>query len=221
MRRNVEHPIGDEFLIGYAAGLLPEAYDLMVATAVSLDDDARARLEGFEAMGGALLQEVEVAPLRDDSFDAVMARINGAGRADTVHGDVKTPRPNAVLPQPLREALGGDVDTLRWRGVGMGVKQIVLADSDGEATARLLSIPGGQAMPDHGHVGTEITLVLKGAFLDGDRRYARGDVEVADDAVEHMPVADIGEDCICLVVTDAPLRFNKLIPRIAQRFLNI
>ncbi|WP_109566186.1 ChrR family anti-sigma-E factor [Jannaschia seohaensis] len=221
MERTVTHPIGDELLIGYAAGLLPESYDLMVATAVSLDDDARARLEGFEAMGGALLAEAEVAPLRSDSFDKVMERIMGAGRADTVHVDVKTPRIDATLPQPLRDALGGDVDTLRWRGVGMGVKQIVIPCGDDEATARLLSIPGGQAMPDHGHGGTEITLVLKGAFHDGDLRYARGDIEVADDAVEHMPVADVGEDCICLVVTDAPLRFNKLLPRIAQRFLNI
>ncbi|MEL7182957.1 MAG: transcriptional regulator, partial [Pseudomonadota bacterium] len=74
---NVQHPINDELLMGYAAGLLPEAYDLMVATAVSLDDDARARLSGYEAMGGTLLAEAEVAPLRDDSFEAVMNRISG------------------------------------------------------------------------------------------------------------------------------------------------
>jgi putative transcriptional regulator len=36
-----------------------------------------------------------------------------------------------------------------------------------------------------------------------------------------MPVADIGEDCICLAATDAPLRFRRLIPRIAQPFLRI
>ena len=217
----VSHPINDELLMGYAAGLLPEAYDLMVATAVSLDDDARARLSSFEAMGGALMNEVEIAPLRTGSFDAVMERITGTGRDDTVHGDIKTPRVDAVLPQPLREALGGDVDSLRWRGIGMGVRQIIITNSDGDATARLLSIPAGQAMPDHGHEGTEITLVLKGAFIDGEDRFGRGDVEIADAGVEHMPVADLGEDCICLIVTDAPLRFNKLIPRIAQRFLNI
>ncbi|MGB3407389.1 MAG: ChrR family anti-sigma-E factor [Jannaschia sp.] len=218
---NVCHPINDELLMGYAAGLLPQAYDLIVATAVSLDDDARARLSGFEAMGGALLDEVEVAPLRDDSFDCVMARIAGTGRDDTVHADIKTPRVDAVLPHPLREAVGGDIDSLRWRNVGMGVRQIIIADDDGDATARLLSIPAGQAMPDHGHSGTEITLVLKGAFVDGADRFARGDVEIADDDVEHMPVADLGEECICLVVTDAPLRFNAILPRIAQRFLNI
>jgi putative transcriptional regulator len=128
MDGTVTHPIGDEFLMGYAAGLLPEAYDLMVATAVSLDDDARARLAGFEAMGGTLLAKIEVAPLRDDSFDAVMARIAQGDPAETVETRRKAPRPNAILPQPLREAVGGDVDDLRWRAVGMGVRQILIGE---------------------------------------------------------------------------------------------
>lgn len=207
--------------MGYAAGLLPEAYDLMVATAVSLDDDARARLSGYEAMGGALMDEGETAEVDCGSFDAIMNRIAGTAPEPTVHIDHITPRVDAVLPQPLREALGGDVDSLRWRNMGMGVRQIAIGAPEDGATARLLSIPAGQAMPDHGHHGTEVTLVLKGAFLDGERRYGRGDIEIADDDVEHMPTADLGDDCICLVVTDAPLRFNGLLPRIAQKFLNI
>jgi putative transcriptional regulator len=34
-------------------------------------------------------------------------------------------------------------------------------------------------------------------------------------------VAEAGADCICLAATDAPLRFNKLIPRMAQPFFRI
>lgn len=206
--------------MGYAAGMLPEAHDLIVAAAVSLDDEARVRLSGFEAMGGVLLAEAEVAPLREDSFEAVMARIHGAAVCDTVSDERKVPRRGAVLPQPLREAVGGDLDAVAWKPVGLGVHQAIL-NGDDDGIARLLRIPAGQAMPDHGHSGQEYTLVLQGAFVDGDIRFARGDLEVADDSVEHMPVADLGEDCICLVVTDAPLRFAGLVPRIAQRFLNI
>ena len=216
----VTHPIGDELLMGYAAGRLPEAFDLMVATAVSLDDDARVRLAGYEELGGALLAHEQVAPLRDDSFDAVMDRILHTAPEATVAEEVRTPRTDPVLPAPLRDAVGGDLADVRWKPVGMGVRQAMICDGEGGA-ARLLSIPAGQAMPDHGHSGIELTLVLKGAFLDGDDRYARGDLEVADDDVEHMPVADLGEDCICLVVTEAPLRFRGLLPRLAQRFLNI
>ncbi|MEM7711035.1 MAG: ChrR family anti-sigma-E factor [Pseudomonadota bacterium] len=217
---SVTHPVGDDLLMGYAAGLLPAAQDLIVATAVSLDDDARARLSGFEAMGGALLDEGDVAPLRDDSFEAVMGRIQASAPDDTVEARIKTPRVDPGLPQPLREAIGSDLEDVTWKSIGMGVKQVLL-NGDDDGSARLLSIPAGQAMPDHGHGGTEYTLVLQGAFIDGDRRFARGDLEVADDEVNHMPVADLGEACICLVVTDAPLKFAGLVPRIAQRFLNI
>ncbi|HBV54683.1 MAG TPA: transcriptional regulator, partial [Rhodobacteraceae bacterium] len=41
-------------------------------------------------------------------------------------------------------------------------------------------------------------LVLKGAFRDQTDHFGPGDVEVANEDLEHTPVADIGEDCICL-----------------------
>ncbi|MEM9794950.1 MAG: ChrR family anti-sigma-E factor [Pseudomonadota bacterium] len=216
----ITHSIDDSYLMGFAAGLLPEPFDLLVATAVSLDDEARARLAGFEAMGGALMMESEVAPLRDDTFDAVMGRIMGTPPDDMIHSDIKTPRMDPTFPQPLREVVGGDLDEVRWRSAGMGVKQAILRMGE-SGSVRLLKIPAGKAMPDHGHKGTEITLVLRGAFHDGADRYGRGDVEVADPDVHHTPVAEAGEDCICLVVTDAPLEFQGLLPKIAQRFLQI
>ena len=76
-------------------------------------------------------------------------------------------------------------------------------------------------MPDHGHQGIEMTLVLQGAFMDDDGYFSRGDVEMADSDLHHTPVADIHEDCICLAVTDAPLQFQGLIHKIAQRFARI
>ena len=54
-----------------------------------------------------------------------------------------------------------------------------------------------------------------------DDYFARGDVETADEHLHHTPVAAQGEPCICLAVTDAPLTFKGLIPRIAQPFLRI
>ncbi|MEL7124669.1 MAG: ChrR family anti-sigma-E factor, partial [Pseudomonadota bacterium] len=116
--------------------------------------------------------------------------------------------------------VGGDLDDVQWRAVGMGVKQAILPTSK-DASARLLFIPAGAAMPDHGHQGLEMTMVLQGAFQDEDDYFARGDVEVADTDTHHTPVADIHEDCICLAVTDAPLQFQGLLPKIAQRFARI
>ena len=38
----IKHHISDDLLMGYAAGALPQAFDLVVASHVSLSDDARA-----------------------------------------------------------------------------------------------------------------------------------------------------------------------------------
>ena len=100
------------------------------------------------------------------------------------------------------------------------MRQAILPTSKG-AVARLLHIPAGVAVPDHGHRGLELTLVLQGAFSDEVDRFGPGDIEVADESLEHTPVAEAGMDCICLAVTDAPLRFNALLPRMLQPFVRI
>ena len=64
-------------------------------------------------------------------------------------------------------------------------------------------------------------MVLSGSFMDDGARYARGDVETADVDIEHQPVAEIGMECICLAVTDAPLRFRGPVARLIQPFIGI
>jgi putative transcriptional regulator len=64
-------------------------------------------------------------------------------------------------------------------------------------------------------------LVLQGAFRDETDQFGVGDIEVANEDLDHTPVAMDGEDCICLAATDAPLRFNSLLPRLAQPFVRI
>lgn len=201
-------------LMGYASGSLAKAFDLVLAAHVSLSDDARARLETFESLGGAVLDDLEAVDVAEDSLDQTMAKIRGAAPIE------RTASAAGTFPQPLQEIVGGDEAAVRWRSVGGGVKQCVL-HSDSEGTARLLLIPAGRTMPAHSHHGTEMTLVLKGAFRDEDGVFARGDLEVADAQTNHQPIAEPGEDCICLVATNAKLKFQGLLPRIAQPFLGI
>jgi putative transcriptional regulator len=130
-------------------------------------------------------------------------------------------RKDSVLPMPLAEYAGGSLDKVAWRSVGGGVMQAVVARGDDGATARLLYIPGGTEVPDHSHHGLEMTLVLDGAFCDRGQRYGRGDVQIADETVDHTPVAEPGAACICLAVTEGRLKFSGLLPRLAQPFLRI
>lgn len=212
----IKHHLTPELIIGYSAGTLPEAFNLAVATHISMCDTCRAELDSYDAVGGCLFEGTDTAELSDDSLIATMRLI----QADTGSAKAVQQRSAGTLPSPLQDYVGGDLAAIKWRSIGMGAKQAILPTSK-DASARLLYIPAGCAIPDHGHNGLELTLVLQGAFSDDVDRFARGDIEVANEDLDHTPVADIGEDCICLAVTDAPLKFNAFLPRLAQRFLRI
>lgn len=213
----IVHHLNDQLLMAYSAGQLPEAFGIVVATHVSMCDDCRARLASFDAVGGALIEDCGAVAMAPDSFEAVMARVAGTPPAARPAAPVA---PRGVFPAPLAGYVGSDLSAIRWRPVGMGVRQAILR-TDRAASARLLCIPAGQAVPDHGHRGMELTLVLQGAFRDDADRFGPGDLEIADQSMRHTPVAEPGPDCICLAATDAPLRFSGLLPRIAQPFLRI
>lgn len=201
--------------MAYAAGELPEAFALVVATHLSLCDACRAQSEAFEAVGGAVVED-GFAAMAEGALDACLARLDGLPQAPRR----AVQRRRGLFPAPLAEYVGGDVGAVKWRAVGKGVRQAILPTDRG-ATARLLYIPAGVAVPDHGHRGLEMTLVLQGAFSDETGRFGPGDVEIADGELEHLPVAEAGQDCICLAATDAPLRFKGMVPRLAQPFLRI
>jgi putative transcriptional regulator len=212
----IRHHLSEQLLMAYAAGQLPEAFNLIVATHVSLCDDCRSRLEAHEAVGGALIEEIEEIAMGEAALEAALARIEGLPQA-TQRAPLKAA---GIFPAPLADYVGGDLSAVRWRKIAGGVKQAILPTGP-EASARLLYIPAGVAVPDHGHKGTELTLVLQGAFADENDRFGPGDIEIADEDVEHTPVALAGEDCICLAVADAPLRFRGLVPRLAQPLFRI
>lgn len=208
--------VADDLLLGYAAGSLAEGWSLAVATHLSLCAQCRARLAVAEAAGGQLLDTIGPEPAADQSWAAVRARL-GTPAAPMKAEPVRT----ATLPKPLRDYIGGDVDAIRWQALGTGAAQLRLKTGDRETQVRLLRIPAGQPVPEHGHRGRELTVVLTGAFRDGETLFGRGDIEDADAEIEHIPTATPEADCICLAVTDAPLRFKSWIVRALQPILGI
>jgi putative transcriptional regulator len=212
----IRHHITDKILTAYMAGELAEAFNLIVAAHVTMCDDCRAQLTALEALGGAVIDDQDEAEMTIGALEQALARIEVMPQANTR----RLARSRGGLPAPLPDYVGGDLASVKWVSLGKGVKQAILP-TDKRSTARLLYIPGGAEMPDHGHRGLEMTLVLQGAFVDGAERFGPGDIEIADEATEHTPVAEVGAACICLAVTDAPLRFNRLLPRLAQPLFRI
>ena len=211
----IRHHISDELLMAYTASTLPEAFSLVIATHLSMCDECRARSMTFDALGGAVIEN-DAVDMSDGSLAACLARIEAMPQLAP-----KTPVRSDV-PQPLADYVGGGLASVKWRPLGLGARQAILRTSDKSgASVRLLYIPGGSAMPDHGHNGLELTLVLQGAFRDDEDRFGAGDVEIADASVQHTPVAEAGQVCICLAATQGPLKFQGLMPRLAQPFFRI
>lgn len=210
----VSFHLPDELLLDDASGAAPAPIALMAATHRSLCPVCRKVHRGFEAIGGGLLEQIEPAQMAPDALDRALARL-----------DEQQPAPAArrsgpsVLPRPIWHYVNGDLAALAWREQARGVAEASLNCSGGGFKASLLRIAAGRAIPRHTHRGDEITLVLDGAFADANGHYARGDVCFADPSIEHSPVADSGPDCLCLVVTQGPIKLTGPLLRFLNPFL--
>jgi putative transcriptional regulator len=208
----ITHHTPDAMLAAYSSGSLPQPYALIVAAHISLCQECRAALGAHQAAGGAVLDSVGEEALSKGLKSNILAQL------DTPVAPENTFKRWGVFPGPVMEALKGKPP--RWKPLGMGLRQSILR-SEHEGSVRLLYIPPGQPVPDHSHNGLELTLVLQGSFSDNTGQFGVGDLEVADQELEHTPIADTGAPCICLAATDAPLRFNSLIPRLLQPLFRI
>ena len=213
------HRLADEFLLDWASGAVSAPVGLLVASHLALNPAARQAARTLEAAGGVFLEVFPPAPVSPDALARVLARVEAAPPEPA-----KPPPPaarDAFLPAPLAELAPGGIDRLTWRRIVRGVEMASLPVADARASASLLRIAAGRALPSHTHPGQEMTLVLDGAFADENGRYARGDVCVTDETMTHQPTADRARDCVCLLVSEGPIRLtgrfmrllNPLMPR--------
>ena len=122
-----------------------------------------------------------------------------------------------VFPGRLQDFVGHAAKDVPWRSKLPGFREYRIGEFDG-FEANLLWIRPGRAMPAHSHEGSELTLVLDGGFSDEGGHYVRGDIAVADETIDHRPLADDDGPCICFAVTTAPL---TLTGSVAQLFSDI
>ena len=214
------HP-GEDLLLDYASGSLDENWSLAVATHLALCPKCRRLTSEFEAVGGGMISTATPSVLSDHLFNAIMSAVDSVNEEALVPNSADETGQELVFPQPLRKYVGADARNLNWQRLGLNAHQLKISTFDNSTTIRLLKIPAGLPVPMHSHNGRELTLVLSGAFSDITGTYGRGDMQDIDESVQHQPHAVPGEDCICLVVTDQPLKFKSLAARVAQPFLGI
>jgi putative transcriptional regulator len=216
----IKFHLSDDLLLGYSAGSLDEASSLLVASHLALCPHCRARNSSLDSLGGYMLDALPEASVPTVMMSSVLARI----RCESEVAAPVTRSPsvaNFLIPEPLRSYVGGDVDDLNWIRMAPRVHQIQITTPNSRSQARLLRFQSGTSVPAHGHRGRELTLVLTGSLCDRDAILYRGDIAETDERTEHQPHAGPDEDCICLAVTDAPLRFKSMFARLLQPLFGI
>lgn len=230
---NIRHHATDETLLRYAAGQLPAAPARVITVHLSGCPTCRARVAAFEAVGGALLEEMEPVAMAPDAFARALRTIDAEAPAPAPATNTvreRTPRPavgrarapatlpgGIELPAALRDCAVGP---WRWIGVGVRASAITLPE-DANARLTLLRVGPGRKLPEHGHVGTEFTQVLSGSFADGYGRYMPGDLSEMDHEIEHQPIVDVEGECICLAALDGGMRLTGLLGRLIQPFVKL
>ncbi len=66
-----------------------------------------------------------------------------------------------------------------------------------------------------------MTCVLSGAFRHDSGHFGPGDFDLGDETVDHQPIVDDGQDCVCLVAMQGELRLNGLLGRMMQPFVRL
>ena len=205
----------DLLLAEYAVGSLPQPAEVLVRSHLELGTCNRSWVADLRALGGVL---VEAAPDSDRGVRAITPEPLSGEADDAPDPGLAEDCAGGVFPKTLKSYIGREETGIARRFRIPGLREFPV-ESSGGCTANLLKISPGSAMPAHTHGGREITLVLKGAFSDHTGRYVRGDIAIADEDVDHRPVADDGEECICFAVSEAGLKLTgpigKYISRIA------
>lgn len=216
----ISHHLDEATVLSFAAGVLAPAIAVAASAHINMCPACRERLKAAEAAGGALLEEMDQQPLAHGAINNVLERIGSGG--DKPEARAAERDDTGILPKPVAAIIDAPLEHLNWKRAGRGIStyQIELGGDTGSKLF-LMKIAAGKAVPEHSHGGTELTLVLSGAYTDKCGRFARGDVADLDEDIEHQPVVDDTEDCICLVAIEQPTRFKGLVPRLFQPLVGI
>lgn len=212
-----QHHPSDALVADYASGAMDPARALVMASHVHACPLCRERVALAESVGGALVESLPPAELAGDALQRALAAL------DAPEPPPPAPSPPATAPAgwiAVPPEVAAAARRRRWVAPGVWVAP-VLPPRPGRPLSYLLRVGPGMRMPEHTHHGTELTLVLTGAFLDGDDRYGAGDLAEADDDVRHSPHIAREGPCVSLVACDHPLVTDGRIARLVQAYAGI
>lgn len=218
---NITHHADDVTLMAFAAGSLCESLSAVTSCHIDWCLQCRAKVRRMRRIGAALLEELEPEPISRRFADLLSARMqNELNVRDFPLRIRQRGEADQELPHPLSHLMQKGSINRQWKWLAPGVKYVPLSlPSRSVGGLRLLHIAAGKRMPEHGHCGTELTLVLRGSYSDEVGCYRRGDLAEMDQQFDHQPVIASDQPCVCLVGSEAPARFKTLRGKLVQRLM--
>lgn len=211
----IHHHPDPATLMSYAAGTLDEPLSAVVACHAAACAQCRREISWLETLGSAL---IDALPAPKGSAAAVPP----LSASCPVVAGTTPPTAAGDVPAPLVHLVGTQLDAIAWKRLAPGIWHRPLPLSKGVAgDLRLIKVEPGLHLPEHGHAGQEMTLLLRGAYVDEVGRFATGDVADLDEDIEHRPVADAEAGCICLIASVKPARYKGWLPRLLQPFVGV
>ncbi|HEY1749978.1 MAG TPA: ChrR family anti-sigma-E factor [Caulobacteraceae bacterium] len=206
MTAPTRHP-SEALILDLARGALERGRALVLRAHLAVCPGCRATLGLAEAVGGAMLDAAEPAPMAPDALASVLARLGEP-----------PPPPPAAAPHPPGDWIRVPADVLaaaeggrRQAAPGVWVAHVTGEGGRSGPRSYLLGVGPGIAVPLHTHRGGEFVCVVKGAYKDRGHIYRPGDFVENDESVEHQPRVTRDGECVCLIAAD-----NLLVPRSIQ-----
>ena len=211
------HPDLD-LLTEHAAGSLSLAQSACVSAHLNYCDACARTVSQLQNVGSALFETLQPEPVGDALLERVLARLDEEAPLRYEAAETRT---QDATPALLRRLMAGDFSDLAWKKITDTLRTTQIRTGDKAFEFTLLHIKAGGEIPPHEHHGSEMTLVLQGGFEDQHGSYQQGDFLFRSGSDQHAPRAFADEDCICLAVLDAPLRFTGWKYRWMNPFLRL
>ena len=218
------HP-SSAVLLDYVTGSLGFAHRCVLATHLRSCSTCQDTVLFLERIGNQLFSAAKPVEPPSDLLDKCLASISQEKLSRGKRKKAKNPLEVAheaagMVPPPSLDDM--EPGRLRWLAPGLWHRTLW---HDEYSTLHFIRVKPGVAMPGHRHRGLELTCVLSGAYRDGGGRlYTAGDVSEEDDDEEddlrrdedHFVVADLSQDCVCVMATTGRLLFSGWMARLLQ-----
>jgi len=217
---NPSHHPNEAWLLDYALGNIAPAFETVLRAHIGICSSCQDSVRLAERLGGDMLAALEAGPASHLDAKTICATYE----QDCESGESFSRAPAQPVSDSVESLVSTYLDSaleaMPWRRIGRDLRLCRL-ESKADANMWMLRGRPGAVLPLHTHQGDELTLVLKGAYFCGSQIYRAGDIEDADESVEHRPVITRDSECICLAVTTGQLRFKEWLPRLAQPIIGI